>query len=59
MRRSYSEGSAFKAKITMKMMSGIAHCGLKFYSNFFSFGNYNDVGTLFFLLFVRTYMTVK
>ncbi len=37
-----------KAKITMKMMSGIAHCGLKFCPNFFSFSNYNDLGTLVF-----------
>ncbi len=34
----------------MKIMSGIAHCGLKFYSNLFSFGNYNDLGTLFFFI---------
>ncbi len=32
----------------MKMMSGIAYCGLNFYSNLFYFGNYNDIGTLLF-----------
>ncbi len=48
MRGGVTQRVLLKAKITMKMMSGMAHCGLKFYSNFFSFGNYNDLGTLFF-----------
>ncbi len=49
MRGGVTQRVLLKAKITMKM-SGIAHCGLKFYSNLFSFGNYNDLGTLFFFI---------